>query len=104
MPNKSLAIIAAIAVIGLLFLVYLAATFESPEGTRTVELTPPVPRAPEPVQRVETPAPAPVPAPVVPAPVSPAVDGRARVGREPLRNAGGLLSTLHVIGGWFGRG
>ncbi|MGJ8688118.1 MAG: DUF3014 domain-containing protein [Gammaproteobacteria bacterium] len=73
MPNKSLAIIAAIAVIGLLFLVYLAATFESPEGTRTVELTPPVPRAPEPVQRVETPAPAPVATPVVPAPVSPVV-------------------------------
>ena len=73
MPNKSLAIIAAIAVIGLLFLVYLAATFESPEGTRTVELTPPVPRAPEPVQRVEVPPPAPEPAAVAPAPVTPTV-------------------------------
>lgn len=52
MTKKSLTIIAAIAVIGLLFLVYLAATFESPEGTRTVELEQPIPRAPEPVQRV----------------------------------------------------
>lgn len=52
MPNKSLTIIAAIAVIGLLFLVYLAATFESPEGTRTVEIEAPVPMAPAPVQRV----------------------------------------------------
>lgn len=47
--NKSLAIIAAIAVIGLLFLVYLAATFESPEGaTRTVQIEAPIPRPPEP--------------------------------------------------------
>ena len=47
--NKSLAIIAAIAVIGLLFLVYLAATFESPEGaTRTVEIEAPIPRPPQP--------------------------------------------------------
>lgn len=61
MPNKSLAIIAAIAVIGLLFLVYLAATFESPEGTRTVDIAVPAPRAPEPIQRVETPAPTPTP-------------------------------------------
>ena len=57
MPNKSLTIIAAIAVIGLLFLVYLAATFESPEGTRTVEIAPPVPVAPAPVERVIAPAP-----------------------------------------------
>ncbi len=71
MPKKSLTIIAAIAIFGLLFLVYLAATFESPEGSRTVEIAPPVPRAPEPVQRTETPAP--VPAPVVPAPTPVAV-------------------------------
>lgn len=70
MPNKSLTIIAAIAVIGLLFLVYLAATFESPEGTRTVDIAPPVPRAPEPIQRDETPVP--TPTPIVPAP-APAV-------------------------------
>ena len=57
MPNKSLTIIAAIAVIGLLFLVYLAATFESQEGTRTVEIAPPVPVAPAPVERVIAPAP-----------------------------------------------
>lgn len=61
MPNKSLTIIAAIAVIGLLFLVYLAATFESPEGTRTVDIAVPVPRAPEPIVRDESPAPAPTP-------------------------------------------
>lgn len=71
MPNKSLTIIAAIAVIGLLFLVYLAATFESPEGTRTVEITPPVPRALEPVERVDTAPPMPAPVPAVPAPVQP---------------------------------
>ncbi|MCB1664985.1 MAG: DUF3014 domain-containing protein [Pseudomonadales bacterium] len=68
--NKSLAIIAAIAVIGLLFLVYLAATFESPQGTQTVEIAPPVPQAPAPVQRTETPAPTPAPVqPVTPATV-----------------------------------
>lgn len=70
MPNKSLAIIAAIAVSGLLFLVYLAATFESPEGTRTVEIAVPVPSAPEPIQRVEAPTPAPTP--VAPTPAAPA--------------------------------
>ena len=71
MPNKSLTIIAAIAVIGLLFLVYLAATFESPEGTRTVDIPAPVPRAPEPIQRVETPTPDPTPAaPAVAAPAA----------------------------------
>ena len=70
MPNKSLAIIAAIAVLGLLFLVYLAATFESPEGTRTVDIAVPVPRAPEPIQRVETPAP--TPTAVAPTPAAPA--------------------------------
>lgn len=58
MANKSMAIIAAIAVIGLLFLVYLAATFETPEGTRTVEIEQPVPRPPEPAPR-EVPAPLP---------------------------------------------
>lgn len=57
MANKSLAIIAAIAVIGLLFLVYLAATFETPEGTRTVAIEAPVPIAPAPVERVIAPEP-----------------------------------------------
>jgi len=64
MANKSLTIIAAISVIGLLFLVYLAATFESPERTSTVELEPPIPRAPEPIQRAPAPVPAPAPIPV----------------------------------------
>ena len=72
MPNKSLTIIAAIAVAGLLFLVYLAATFESPEGTRTVDIEAPVPRAPEPIVRTEAPAPAPTPAAPIPAPSAPA--------------------------------
>lgn len=72
MPNKSLTIIAAIAVAGLLFLVYLAATFESPEGTRTVDIEAPVPRAPEPIARVETPAPALAPAAPTPTPTAPA--------------------------------
>ncbi len=57
MANKSMAIIAAIAVIGLLFLVYLAATFETPEGTRTVAIEAPVPIAPAPVERVIAPEP-----------------------------------------------
>jgi hypothetical protein len=61
MANKSLTIIAAIAVIGLLFLVYLAATFESPDRTATIDLEQPIPRAPEPIERA--PAPTPVPAP-----------------------------------------
>jgi hypothetical protein len=55
MANKSLVIIAAIAVIGLLFLVYLAATFETPEGTRTVAIESPVPIAPAPVERAVEP-------------------------------------------------
>ncbi|MDT8428349.1 MAG: DUF3014 domain-containing protein [Pseudomonadales bacterium] len=63
MGNKSLAIIAAISVIGLLFLVYLAATFETPQGTTTVPIEQPVPRAPQAVQ------PPPPPAPVIEEPV-----------------------------------
>lgn len=57
MGNKSLAIIAAISVIGLLFLVYLAATFETPQGTATVPVEQPVPRAPQAVQVPQRPAP-----------------------------------------------
>lgn len=66
MANKSLTIIAAISVIGLLFLVYLAATFESPQGTSTVVIEPPVPRDPEPIQRA--PAPVVVETPVIAVP------------------------------------
>jgi hypothetical protein len=80
MPNKSLTIIAAIAVAGLLFLVYLAATFESPEGTRTVDIEAPVPRAPEPIVRAEVPAPAPTPA----APIAPPAAPAAIVVSEPV--------------------
>ncbi len=67
MANKSLAIIAAISVIGLLFLVYLAATFENPQDGSSIELERPVPRPVEPIER----APAPVQSvPEEPAPVS----------------------------------
>ena len=59
MANKSLTIIAAISVIGLLFLVYLAATFESPDRTSTVELEQPIPRAPDPIERAPAPTPEP---------------------------------------------
>ncbi len=93
MANKTLGIIAAIAVIGLLFLVYLAATFDSPEGTRTVELVPPVPA---PVQRVETPAPV-VQAPVVtPAPV--AVVSEPVVVEEVIELPSLNLSDVFVLG------
>ncbi|MDX1491472.1 MAG: DUF3014 domain-containing protein [Pseudohongiellaceae bacterium] len=73
MTKKSLAIIAAITVVGLLFLVYLAATFESPEGTRTVELEQPIPKAPEPVERTIAPQPE-VPVAAQPTPVEPPVE------------------------------
>lgn len=79
MPNKSLAIIAAIAVIGLLFLVYLAATFESPEGTRTVDIAVPAPRVPEPIVRDEPPAAVPT-TPIAQTPVAPVLP----VVREPV--------------------
>lgn len=79
MAKKSLAIIAAIAVIGLLFLVYLAATYEAPEGMRTVELEQPIPRAPEPVQRVIEAQPV-VPEAAEPVEVAPPVE----VVREPV--------------------
>jgi hypothetical protein len=65
MANKSLTIIAAISVIGLLFLVYLAATFESPERSSTVELERPIPRAPEPIERAPVPVSQPEPEPQV---------------------------------------
>ncbi|MEX0740724.1 MAG: DUF3014 domain-containing protein [Pseudohongiella sp.] len=50
MAHKTLAIIAVLSLIGVLFLVYLGLTFESPEGaTRTVEIERPVPRPVTPV-------------------------------------------------------
>lgn len=54
MAHKTLAIIAVLSLIGVLFLVYLGLTFEPPETTRTVEIERPVPR---PVTPVTTPAP-----------------------------------------------
>lgn len=54
MAHKTLAIIAVLSLIGVLFLVYLGLTFEPPEATRTVEIERPVPR---PVTPVTTPAP-----------------------------------------------
>jgi len=54
MAHKTLAIIAVLSLIGILFLVYLGLTYEAPEGTRTVEIDRPVPR---PVTPVTPPAP-----------------------------------------------
>lgn len=54
MAHKTLAIIAVLSLIGVLFLVYLGLTFEPPETTRTVEIERPVPR---PVTPVTAPAP-----------------------------------------------
>src|SRR5690554_3624013 len=57
MAHKTLAIIAALSLVGLAFLVYLALTFEPPEATRTVELEQPTPRPIERVLPEEFPAP-----------------------------------------------
>tara|TARA_R110002072_G_scaffold301164_1_gene480195 strand:+ start:55002 stop:55856 length:855 start_codon:yes stop_codon:yes gene_type:complete len=54
MAHKTLAIIAVLSLVGVVFLVYLALTFEPPQATRTVELDTPIPR---PVQTAPTPAP-----------------------------------------------
>lgn len=51
MAHKTLALIAAVSLAGILYLVYLALTFESPQGTRTVEIEQPVPRPVESVER-----------------------------------------------------
>jgi hypothetical protein len=55
MAHKTLAIIAALSLVGILFLVYLAMTFESPEGTRTMDIEQPVPRPAEPLRPVPLP-------------------------------------------------
>lgn len=54
MAHKTLAIFAALSLVGVILLVYLAMTFEPPEATRTVELEAPIPR---PVTPVPAPAP-----------------------------------------------
>ncbi|MDO8907190.1 MAG: DUF3014 domain-containing protein [Pseudohongiella sp.] len=55
MAHKTLAIIAALSLIGVAFLVYLALTFEPPEGTRSVALDTPVPRPVEQIVPVTPP-------------------------------------------------
>lgn len=50
MAHKTLAIVAVLSLAGLIFLVYLAMTFEAPEGSRTVEIEQPVPRPLEPIE------------------------------------------------------
>ncbi len=108
MANKSLGIIAAIAVIGLLFLVYLAATFESPEGTRTVEIEQPIPRPPEPVQReapapvIETPVPLPVERPPGTTALTPAPEPVAEVVELPPLNTSDPFVLERVTGMEFG--
>ncbi|MEX1196796.1 MAG: DUF3014 domain-containing protein [Pseudohongiellaceae bacterium] len=52
MAHKTLAIVAVLSLVGLVFLAYLAMTFESPQQTRTVEIEQPVPRPAEPVRQV----------------------------------------------------
>jgi hypothetical protein len=89
MAHKTLAIIAALSLVGITFLVYLAMTFESPEATRTVTIDTP---QPAPVERV-LPAAAPVaadPAPAQPAaeminvPVAPVAQPEPEEPSEPL--------------------
>ena len=66
MAHKTLAIIAVLSLVGVAFLVYLALTFEPPEGARSTTLDTPVPR---PVEQI-----APVTPPVTadPTPTAPA--------------------------------
>ncbi len=89
MAHKTLAIIAALSLVGITFLVYLARTFESPDATRTVTIDTP---QPAPVERV-LPAAAPVaadPAPAQPAaelinvPVAPVAQPEPEEPSEPL--------------------
>lgn len=52
MAHKTLAIVAVLSLAGLVFLAYLAMTFESPQQTRTMEIEQPVPRPAGPVREV----------------------------------------------------
>lgn len=65
MAHKTLAIIAVLSLIGVVFLVYLALTFESPDATRTVEIDRPIPRPVESVPVAPTSTAEPTPAPVI---------------------------------------
>lgn len=78
MAHKTLAIIAALSLIGVAFLVYLALTFEPPEATRSVALDAPVAR---PVEQPVTPAPVPAD-PTPAAPAAPLVEIPAQVEPE----------------------
>ena len=60
MKSKSLLVISGVAISTLLYLIYLAATFESPEGTTTIVIPPPALQVVEP-----DPEPIPVPQPPV---------------------------------------
>jgi len=60
MGAKSLLAIAGVAVATLLYLIYLAATFEQPEGTTTIVIPPPAVQPVEPVVREIPSSPAPV--------------------------------------------
>jgi hypothetical protein len=89
MAHKTLAIIAALSLVGVIFLVYLAMTFEPPEATRTVTIDTPVPRPAERVMPAADPViadPAPVqPAPeLVTIPIAPDVVTEPEVASEPL--------------------
>lgn len=80
MSKTGLWAIAGVAVLTLLYLVYLAATFEAPEGTTTVVAPAPV-QAPAPV--IETPRPTLPTSPVQTTPEAATVSGNAPVAIAP---------------------
>lgn len=57
MGAKSILVIAGIAVVTLLYLVYLGATYEPPEGTTTVIIPPPEPQPLRPEPEPSRPSP-----------------------------------------------
>ena len=81
MSKTGLWAIAGVAVVTLLYLVYLAATFEAPTGTTTVAVPIAIPQEPEPVR--EIPRPAMPSTPVTSAPDAATVSGNSAVAVEP---------------------
>ncbi len=82
MGKAGLWAIAGVAVITLLYLVYLAATFEPPEGTTTVVVEPPTP---QPIQRETSPVEQNMPVTrIVPTPEPPAPAAEPVVEPDPL--------------------
>lgn len=87
MSKSGLWAIAGVAVLTLLYLVYLAATFEAPEGTTTVVIpTPPPPEVPD------RPVPRPTPPTITPVQTTPeaatvSTDGPVTVAPEPVEVA-----------------